>query len=78
MGLIRAFYIYDVGLKPEFIGFGNFVKLFTTDKTFISSLKNVVIFTAWRTISALIFPFMAAELIFGLTNPSTSSATAWR
>ncbi|MHB9033982.1 MAG: carbohydrate ABC transporter permease [Anaerolineae bacterium] len=69
MGLLRAFYNYDVGLKPEFIGFGNFIKLFTVDKTFIKSLGNVAIFTLWRTVSAMVFPFMAAELIFGLTNP---------
>ncbi|MHB1357344.1 MAG: carbohydrate ABC transporter permease [Anaerolineae bacterium] len=69
MGLYRAFFIYDIGLKPQFIGLGNFIKLFTVDSTFIGSLGNVVLFTAWRTISALIFPFMAAELIFGLTNP---------
>ncbi|MCE5260235.1 MAG: sugar ABC transporter permease [Chloroflexi bacterium] len=68
MGLYRAFFNYDVGLKPEFIGFGNFVKLFTVDKTFIKSLGNVAIFTIWRVISAMIFPFLAAELIFGLTN----------
>jgi len=69
MGLYRAFFNYDVGLKPEFIGFGNFVKLFTTDKTFIKSLGNVAIFTLWRVVSAMIFPFLAAELIFGLSNP---------
>jgi len=69
MGLVRAFYNYDIGLEPEFIGLGNFIKLFTTDQTFIKSLGNVAIFTLWRTISAMIFPFLAAELIFGLTNP---------
>jgi raffinose/stachyose/melibiose transport system permease protein len=69
MGLFRAFFVYDIGLKPQFIGLGNFVRMFTVDVNFLGSWKNVAIFTAWRTISALIFPFMAAELIFGLTNP---------
>ncbi len=69
MGLYRAFFEYDVGIKPEFIGLANFVNLFTKDRVFISSLRNVAFMTVWRTFSAMVFPFLAAELVFGLTSP---------
>ena len=69
MGLFRAFFIYDVGKPAQFNGLENFVTLFTVDKVFIGSLGNVAIQTVWRVFSALLFPFLAAELIFGLTNP---------
>jgi len=69
MGLYRAFFIYDVGLKPEWTGLNNFIKLFTVDPVFVQSLGHVAFQTTWRVISALVFPFIAAELIFGLTNP---------
>jgi ABC-type sugar transport system permease subunit len=68
MGLYRAFFNYDVGIKPEFIGLGHFVKMFTKDDIFIESLSHVGILTGWRTFSALVFPFLAAELIYGLTK----------
>ena len=70
MGLYRAFFIYDIGKAPIFTGVNNFITLFTADKVFIDSFRNVAIQTVWRVFSALVFPFLAAELIFGLSNPS--------
>lgn len=68
MGLYRSFFEWDVGLPPEFIGFGNFQKLFLEDDVFLKSLRNVSILTSWRVISAITFPFIVAELIFNLHN----------
>ncbi|MGC9360656.1 MAG: carbohydrate ABC transporter permease [Anaerolineae bacterium] len=67
-GLYNAFFRYDVGLKPEFIGFDNFVRLFTKDEIFIDSIGNVAFLTVWNVFRALTFPFIVAELIFGLSN----------
>ncbi|MCD6302554.1 MAG: sugar ABC transporter permease [Anaerolineae bacterium] len=67
-GLYRAFFRYDVGLKPEFIGLDHFVRLFTADDIFLSSIGNVAFLATWNVIRALTFPFIVAELIFGLSD----------
>jgi len=68
-GLYNAFFRYDVGLEPEFVGFDNFIRLFTKDDIFIDSIGNVAFLTVWNVFKALTFPFIVAELIFGLSNP---------
>ena len=66
MGLYRAFFKWDIGLEPEFLGLANFQKLFIKDDVFLKSLRHVSILTSWRVISAVTFPFIVAELIFNL------------
>jgi len=68
MGLYRAFFTYDIGRDADFVGLNNFIRLFTKDKTFLDSLSNVAYMASWRVVSVLLFPFLAAELIFGLSN----------
>ncbi len=68
MGLYRAFFKWDIGLPPEFLGLGNFEKLFIRDDTFLKSLRHVSLLTSWRVISAVTFPFIVAELIFNLRS----------
>ena len=68
MGLYRAFFQWDIGLQPEFLGLGNFEKLFIRDDVFIKSLRHVSLLTSWRVISAITFPFIVAELIFNLRS----------
>ncbi|MDE0630048.1 MAG: sugar ABC transporter permease [Caldilineaceae bacterium SB0665_bin_25] len=68
MGLYRAFFKWDIGLQPEFLGLGNFEKLFIRDDIFIKSLRHVSLLTSWRVISAVTFPFIVAELIFNLRS----------
>ncbi len=68
MGLYRAFFKWDIGLQPEFLGLGNFEKLFIRDDTFLKSLRHVSLLTSWRVISAVTFPFIVAELIFNLRS----------
>ncbi len=68
MGLYRAFFKWDIGLQPEFLGLGNFEKLFIRDDVFIKSLRHVSLLTSWRVISAVTFPFIVAELIFNLRS----------
>lgn len=68
MGLYRSFFVWDVGLPAQFIGLGNFVKLFGEDTVFLKSLGNVSILTLWRVVSGVTIPFLVAELIFNLRN----------
>ena len=68
MGLYRAFFKWDIGLQPEFLGLGNFEKLFIKDDIFLKSLRHVSLLTSWRVISAVTFPFIVAELIFNLRS----------
>ncbi len=68
MGLYRAFFKWDIGLQPEFLGLGNFEKLFIRDDIFLKSLRHVSLLTSWRVISAVTFPFIVAELIFNLRS----------
>ena len=68
MGLYRAFFKWDIGLQPEFLGLGNFEKLFIRDDVFLKSLRHVSLLTSWRVISAVTFPFIVAELIFNLRS----------
>jgi len=71
MGLYRSFFDWDVGLDPEFVGLGNFFKLFGEDEVFLKSLRNVSILTAWRVISGVTIPFFVAELIFNLRHQTS-------
>ncbi|RIK40211.1 MAG: sugar ABC transporter permease [Chloroflexi bacterium] len=68
MGLYRSFFVWDVGLPAQFIGLGNFIKLFTEDTVFQKSLVNVSLLTLWRVVSGVTIPFLVAELIFNLRN----------
>lgn len=67
-GLYRAFFRYDVGLKPVWVGLDHFIRLFTADDIFQKSIGNVAFLATWNVIKALTFPFLVAELIFGLSN----------
>jgi ABC-type sugar transport system permease subunit len=67
-GLYRAFFRYDVGLKPEFVGISHFVRLFSSDTIFKNSIGNVAFLTTWNVIRAITVPFFVAELIFGLKS----------
>ena len=42
--LIYSFADYSIGSKPDFIGFGNYIKLFTKDKEFWTSLRVTIVF----------------------------------
>ena len=63
----KSFFRYNGGKINEFIGWANYIRIFTKDKMFWISLKNLAYFFA-----AMVFtfpaPLVAAELIFNLTN----------
>ena len=74
--LLVVFYYYSVvyafelsltdtvlGLKGQFIGLGNYKKLFT-DPVFAQSIKNLAKFACADFVKALTFPLIAAELLF--------------
>lgn len=54
---------YDALKAPEFIGFKNYVKIFTKDKTFIIALKNSLFFMVFSVVSQLLFGLLFAALL---------------
>lgn len=71
----HAFFRWD-GVNSQFVGFQNFVEMFTIDRAFRASLPNVALLTLFRTAVALTIPLFAAEVIFGLR--SSRLAYTWR
>lgn len=49
--------------KPEFIGFGNYIKLFTDDQTMLMALKNSFFFMIFSVISQQIVGLLLAVLL---------------
>jgi raffinose/stachyose/melibiose transport system permease protein len=46
-GLYRSLFDWNAGLEGTFVGLANFIELFTDDKVFIRSLKNMALLTIW-------------------------------
>lgn len=65
--IIKSFYEYDGIGTDNFIGFQNYIRLFTNDEKFWISLRNMLVFFAGLFVA---FPFsvIAAELIFNLKS----------
>jgi ABC-type sugar transport system permease subunit len=68
LAIVRSFYEWDIDIPPEFVGFGNFVTMFTEDKHFIRSLKNMAYITVWLAFRATVIPTIVAELIFAVRS----------
>ena len=58
-----SFCNYKTNYPIEFIGFGNYVKLFTKDKTMKVALKNSIFFMIFSCVSQLIFGLVLAALL---------------
>lgn len=54
---------YNALSKPEFIGFGNYIKLFTEDETMRIALKNSIFFMAFSAISQQICGLLMAVFL---------------
>lgn len=54
---------WDALSKPEFIGFGNYVKLFTKDTTMQIALKNSIFFMIFSVVSQLVVGLFLAALL---------------
>ncbi len=65
MGIVMAFQEYDIigGIfASKFVGFENFVKIFTTPK-FLSAIKNTLIYSGVNLIFGTPFPILLAILL---------------
>jgi raffinose/stachyose/melibiose transport system permease protein len=66
-GIKLAFYDWNGYNDPVFVGFGNFVDLFTDDELFMKSLGNLLFFAAAGLI--LMFPtIIASVILFRIRN----------
>jgi len=63
----KSFYNWDGGNTDIFIGFGNFIEIFS-DAVFLQSLSHVVMVCFAYILIALTVPLIAAELLFSLKN----------
>jgi len=63
----RSLYDWSGGSEAKFVGFGNFVEMFS-DEVFRYSLRNVLILAAAEALISLVFPLLAAELTFSLKS----------
>ncbi|MCQ2982311.1 MAG: sugar ABC transporter permease [Treponemataceae bacterium] len=61
--------------KPKFIGFTNYIKLFTKDAIFITALKNSIFFLVFSVVSQFIFGLLYA---FILTNMSRRARNIYK
>ena len=67
-GLYRSLFDWNAGLAGNFIGFSNFVELFTDDEVFIRSLKNMALLTIWYLIAFVGLSTGVAVLIHRIRN----------
>ncbi len=71
MGLYRSLFKWSAGTEAQFIGFGNFVTLFTKDRVFLASLGHMVQLAAWYLFSTLVISISMAILIHRLHREAT-------
>lgn len=67
-GLYRSLFDWSAGLDAKFVGLDNFVKLFTKDRVFNSSLLNMLKLATWYVISTVAISLFIALLIHRLRN----------
>ena len=67
-GLYRSLFDWNAGLEGKFIGLANFVELFTDDKVFLLSLKNMALLMSWYLVTAVGFSILVAVTIHRIRN----------
>ncbi len=67
-GLYRSLFDWNAGLEGTFIGLANFVELFSDDRVFIRSLRNMALLTIWYLISFVGISMLVAVLIHRIRN----------
>ncbi len=63
--IIKSFYNYDMLTHNEFIGFENYINLFTNDEKFVISMKNLIP-TCIGFLVSFQFPILVAKLVVSL------------
>lgn len=67
--LWHSFYKWEYGLKPEFVGLKNFIKIFH-DEANIIGVQNLVKIVLFNLMTSLVVPILVAHLIFSLKKES--------
>ena len=70
-GLYRSMFEWSAGLPGEFIGFGNFIKLFTKDKIFALGMRNMVVLLGWYLFIFVALSVVVAVLIHRIRSQRT-------
>lgn len=65
---LKSFYEFEVGTKPHFVGFANYVEFLTLDPPTWLSVFNMFLITFFNVLVRLIFPLLIARLIFALPS----------
>ncbi len=63
LGLYRSLFDWAPGLDADWVGLGNFVKLFTQDRVFQQSLGNMLQLSLWYVLSTIFVSLFVAILL---------------
>ena len=63
LGLYRSLFDWAPGLDADWVGLGNFVKLFTKDRVFQQSLGNMLQLSLWYVLSTIFVSLFVAILL---------------
>ncbi len=63
LGLYRSLFDWAPGLDADWVGAGNFVKLFTKDKVFQQSMGNMLQLSLWYVLSTIFVSLFVAILL---------------
>ncbi|NSW89232.1 MAG: sugar ABC transporter permease [Firmicutes bacterium] len=64
---INSFTNYDLGKTRDFVGLNNYIKLFS-DKDFLRSIWNTLIYAAFSVVPLMVFGFIAAVAVNGMSK----------
>lgn len=64
----KSFYEFEVGGESNFVGFNNYREYLFKDPTFLPSLINMALLTAFHVLTVIVFPLTVAKLIFSLKS----------
>lgn len=72
LSLYYSFTDYNILSQPKFIGFGNYIEMFTVDKTYIKSLLVTCYYTFISVPMRLIFALMIAVILVKSTRMTSA------
>ncbi|NLC69261.1 MAG: sugar ABC transporter permease [Clostridiaceae bacterium] len=67
VNFVNSFTNYDLGRTRDFIGFRNYVRLFT-DGDFLRSVLNTLVYAAFSVIPLMVLGFIAAVSVYGVSR----------
>lgn len=70
--MVESLFQWNGANANRFIGLENYVKLFQ-DKTFLTSLQNLLVFISTNVVKSLTFPLIAAMMVYACKNRRVSN-----